>query len=70
MDCSWILVPAYYTGINANQTTAENAKLVAAGHAAKYITTNVSFWWLIWLGGAGCTLMLCVILHSSASLLS
>lgn len=56
---SWILVPIYYTvGINA---IAENAKLVAAGHAAKYITTNEVFGGWIWLGGAGCTLMLCVI---------
>ena len=56
---SWILVPVYYTvGINA---IAENAKLVAAGHAAKYITTNEVFGGWIWLGGAGCTLMLCVI---------
>lgn len=55
----WILTPVYYTV--GMQAIAENAKLVAAGEAAKYITTNEVFGGWVWLGGTGCTLMLCVI---------
>lgn len=55
----WLLTPVYVTV--GMQAIAENAKLVAAGEAAKYITTNEVFGGWIWLGGTGCTLMLCVI---------
>lgn len=55
----WILTPVYYTvGV---QAIAENAKMVAEGGTATLITTNEVFGGWVWLGGTGCTLMLCVI---------
>ncbi len=55
----WLLTPVYYTV--GMQALAENAKAVAEGGVATFITTNEVFGGWIWLGGTGCTLMLCVI---------
>ena len=56
----WFLTPVYYTvGMDA---IAKNAAAVAAGERATLVLTNETFGGWIWLGGTGCTLMLCVLL--------
>lgn len=56
----WLLTPIYYSvGVKA---IADNAALVAAGQPAQFITTNEVFQGWVWLGGTGCTLMLCFIM--------
>jgi PTS system cellobiose-specific IIC component len=55
----WLLTPVYYTvGMDA---IAKNAAAVAAGGKASLILTNETLGAWIWLGGTGCTLMLCVL---------
>lgn len=56
----WLLTPIYYSvGVKG---LADNAALVAAGEKAMFITTNEVFQGWVWLGGTGCTLMLCFIM--------
>ena len=55
----WLLTPVYYTvGMDA---IAKNAAAVAAGGKATLILTNETLGGWIWLGGTGCTLMLCIL---------
>ena len=55
----WLLTPIYYSvGLQAIAVNAEN---VAKGMDATLITTNEVFGGWIWLGGTGCTLVLCVL---------
>lgn len=60
----WLLTPIYYSvGLQAIAINAEN---VAKGMEATLITTNEVFGGWIWLGGTGCTLMLCVMFLTMA----
>lgn len=53
----WLLTPVYYSvGL---QAIGENAANVANGLPATLIATNETFGGWIWLGGTGCTLVLC-----------
>jgi len=60
----WLLTPIYYSvGLQAIAINADN---VAKGMNATLITTNEVFGGWIWLGGTGCTLVLCVLYLVSA----
>ncbi|MBQ1287106.1 MAG: PTS sugar transporter subunit IIC [Erysipelotrichaceae bacterium] len=55
----WLLTPVYYiVGMDA---IAKNAAAVAAGGKATLVLTNETLGGWIWLGGTGCTLMLCIL---------